>query len=208
ILQLIRRANRLVMPLGWLIAGLLFAFSQPLIITWVGPEQAAAIDVLRIIALPMAIAVSAYVGISVLTGIGKIRESSLSALVIGVINPVLSIFLVVQFGMGVVGIALASALCLVARNGIYIPLLIRRHAGLPLLDYYQQLVLCAMAAVPSYIAGYLAVEYLNPIGWLKLGVTAIACSLPSLAVLLFVIAKPEDRKLLKSLLPFYEQERL
>jgi len=206
ILQLARRANRLVMPLGWLIAGLLLAFSRPLILTWVGPEQATAIDILRVIALPMAIAVSAYVALSVLTGIGKIRESSLSALAIGLVNPVLSVFLVLQLGMGVVGIALASAGCLVARNGIYIPLLIRRHAGLPLWNYYRQMAYSALAAVPSFVAGFLAAEHLNLIGWAKLIPAAIVCSLPSLAVLVFIIARPEDRKLLKSLLPFFQPE--
>lgn len=203
--KLTRQADRLVMPLGWLLAGLLWAFARPLIYTWVGPEQKLAVDVLHVLAFPLAITVSSYVALSVLTGIGKIRESSLSALVIGLLNPVLSILLIVQFDLGVVGIALATVACLLARNGVYIPVLLRRHVGQRLWDYYREQLWAALAALPSVAAGYFIVQNWTILGWVKLIVAGILCALPSLILIYFIIWQPGDRRLFKKLLPLSAQ---
>jgi len=199
------RANRLIMPLGWLLAALLFAFSRPLILTWVGPGQAEAIAVLRVIAFPMAVTVSAYVMISVLTGIGKIRESSLSALAAALASPALAVYAVVEGNLGVVGVALGSSICLVIRNGAYIPILARRYAGIPLRHYYRELAQGALAVLPSFAVGLVVAGYARPVGWVKLTVAMAACSIPTLAVWWFVVADPEDRRLLKNLLPFSDR---
>ncbi len=204
--SLVRRADRLIMPLGWLMACLLFALARPLILTWVGPEQSGAVNVLRVIAFPMAITVSAYVSISLLIGIGQIRESSLSALVIALINPALSIFAVIRLEWGIIGIALASAICLTARNGLYLPLLVRRYAQIPLATYYRRMIVSALAALPSLASAYLAAQYVDLIGWGRIVPATVVCSLPSLAIILLVIAQPEDRRLLRSLLPFYRHD--
>ena len=198
-------ANRLVMPLSWLLAALLFAFSQPLILTWVGPKQIEAVTVLRVIALPLAITVSAYVSISALTGIGKIRETSLSALAAAFVSPALAAYAVVEWNLGVVGIALGSAACLMARNGVYIPLLAQRYARVPLVRYYRELAHSAFAAIPSLALGLAVATYLHPIGWARLAAAVILCSIPTLLVWWFVIAEPADRRLLRNLLPFFER---
>jgi len=195
------QTDRLLMPMCWLAAGLLWVFARPLIYTWVGPEQEAAVDVLRIIALPMAVTVCSYVSISVLTGMGKIRESSISALVIGLINPLISILLIVSFNMGVVGIALASAVCLLARNGIYIPLLVYRHLGQSLPKYYRTLIVAALSALPSVAAGYVLTRSFDILGWPKLIMAVLLCAIPSLVIVYLFVWKPEDRRLLKNLLP-------
>jgi len=199
--MLTRQNNRLIMPLCWLGAGLLWVFARPLMITWVGPEQRMAADVLHVIAFPMAVAVCSYVALAVLTGIGKIRESSVSALVIGLVNPALAVFLVLQFDLGVVGIALSSALCLLARNGCYLPLLVRRYAGCALSEYYRTLVLAALSAVPTLVAGYVVTRYFDVVGWIKLIAAGALCALPSLILIVWLIWTPADRKLFKNLLP-------
>jgi membrane protein EpsK len=198
--NLARQNERLLMPLGWLAASMLWIFAPPLIHIWVGPEQGPAVAVLRIIAFPMAVTVCSYVALAVLTGLGKIRESAISALVIGLGNAIVSIFLVLQFGWGLAGIALASAACLLVRNGVYIPVLACRYTGRPVTDYYRMLVLAALSAAPSLIAGYFTVHYITLSGWIELLAWGMLCAVPSLLLIFRIVWKPEDRTLFRNLL--------
>ncbi len=199
IARLLQRTNIVIMPFAWLIAGLLFALAEPLIIVWVGPGQRTAATILQFLAFPLAITVCAYGGIAVLTGLGKIRESSLSALYIGLINPVLSVMFVVSLGWGLLGIAAASAICLVARNGLYLPLLFKRHAGLEMRHYFRLLSISALAAVPSTALAWWIMHTIVITGWVPLIIGACVSSIPSFLTIYFGMWSEGERDLLVSI---------
>jgi O-antigen/teichoic acid export membrane protein len=88
---------------------------------WLGRDMPETRAILPLVLVHTVIGGSSAVGRSILLGMGKVKPFTLSVLVAGVTNVVLSYVFVRFFGWGLTGIVLGTIIAVVARAGLWMP---------------------------------------------------------------------------------------
>ena len=101
-------------PVLWLLAPLFFRL-------WLGNPMDATRAILPIMLIHTVIGGSSAVGRSVLLAIGKVRPFTVSVLIAGIANVILSFSFVYFFHMGLQGIILGTIVSVTARCGLWMP---------------------------------------------------------------------------------------
>ncbi|MCB9882972.1 MAG: oligosaccharide flippase family protein [Planctomycetes bacterium] len=142
------RGTRIALALALLPCVTMVAFARPFLHHWVGErfvERSGPVLVLLLAALFFAVpAMMAYQG---LLARGKVKGVIVFALVCGVANVILSVVFVRVFHLGLLGVALGTAVTLLARNVFYTPWVSCRAAELPFGRYLRE------GWAPALIAG-------------------------------------------------------
>lgn len=117
-----------------LIGGLLIVFGEPLIIIWVGPEFSDVYSVLLILCSALIIAQAQRPSVAVLYAIAKHKYYAKITSIEAVANVCISVILV-QY-IGIYGVALGTAVPMLANKLIFQPVYTCKQLGVPLMDYY------------------------------------------------------------------------
>lgn len=140
------------------LAGML-AFGEPVLLAWVGERGYPGFPVLVAMAVFMALRIVSYASGTILGGIGEMRAMSVTALAEGVLNLVLSLWLVQEHGL--LGVALGSLIAHAAIGGWVLPLTACRKTATPARQYIQTvtvrpLLAFLVMAVPTGAAAAMA----------------------------------------------------
>jgi O-antigen/teichoic acid export membrane protein len=102
-------------------AGLVWLAAPRLLTLWLGHPMPQTLAILPIVLLNTVVGGSSAVGRSVLLAMGKVRAFSISVVLAGVVNVVLSVVFVRFFNLGLVGIILGTIVAVVGRCAIWMP---------------------------------------------------------------------------------------
>jgi O-antigen/teichoic acid export membrane protein len=105
-----------------LVAALVVWIASPLIFRlWLGEPMRATQAILPLVLIHTVIGGSSAVGRSILLGMGRVRAFTISVLIAGIMNVVLSYIFVRHLNLGLKGIVLGTIVVVVARAGIWMP---------------------------------------------------------------------------------------
>ncbi len=126
----------------------LLLFSGEVLVAWAGDRFASAASVLQVLLVGLLINNNHLVAVSLLSGVGNVREYARYHATWAVLNLFLSILLAGRFGL--VGVALGTTLPLIALEPLYVRAAVRAF-GVPLRSFLGGAV-CRVAA-PAVLAG-------------------------------------------------------
>lgn len=173
---------------------LLTIFSRELLITWVGSEHLAAIPVFWATLLPLAINLAPLPAFTILTGMGKVKWVAIVTLASAIANLAFSIVLVVWFNMGILGVAVGTAISLSLKNLIFIPVYVTRVIKASLGDYFIGLMQPFAAALPMTALAIFFQHQFNLTGWVPLLSASAACVFVFLVTSYLWVLRDADRQ--------------
>ena len=167
----------------------LYVYGRSFLALWLGPTYAAASGpTMEILAAPLALTVAQSVGSRVLYGVGRIRLFSRVALLEGAVNVLVSVALVVPFGIEGVAIGTAvphTAFCLT------VLWLAGRTTGVTWQEYTRSAVLKpVLAACVGTIAWVLFAAVAPATTWIGLFTNAVAGAIPYAVTVLALDGQP------------------
>lgn len=173
-LLLLTRINAIVGLFG---GGIIVVVGRSFILRWMGDGFAVSYPVLCVLMASMVVQIIGLYGHNVLYAMAKLPRLGVINVVEGILNLVLS--MVLAHFMGIVGVALGTALPLLFFRLIVVPLYVVRLVGLSLRQYYATLgptclvtlvylVACALLArpllaLPSYLSVLVVVGIATPL---------------------------------------------
>ena len=179
--------TRIGLTLSTLISGGVILIAEPLIDIWVGHEYLAALFPLFILRVISPLGVGQSPGIQVLYAYGRHKYYAYLTVVEAVLNVIISIALVSS--MGIIGVALGTAIPFVIAKLFVLPPIICGTVNLDISRYYRILLgyisLCALIQLPL-LYGLVILEWRDSI-WLALPSVAIYEGIAGFAVLFLII---------------------
>lgn len=172
--------------------GVLILVGKAFIERWMGPDYLDAYPVVVVLAAAIMAESINQPTTNVLVAIAKHKFYALASLVEGLVNVVLSIVLLQE--LGILGVALGTAIPMMANRLIIVPIYTCRNLGLSLVRYYLTIAPICLA-----ILVYLGLWYRFGAGWLAVAdyssiVSAIvAISLVYLAIAPFIALTGQER---------------
>ncbi|MEZ4736416.1 MAG: hypothetical protein R3E79_55730 [Caldilineaceae bacterium] len=152
--------------------GLLVAFTEPLLLLWVGPEFVKMAMVMRVLIVHLCFNLAVLPLFSVQIAMNKVRWPGLVTLFMGILNVFLAMYWVGwgQYGLGV---AVAGAVILTLKNAVFTPLYASRIQRLPWFTYLNDLLPGIIATVIVWFISS-AIAKITPLdSWLHLGVATV-----------------------------------
>lgn len=195
-LDLSRRAMRLLGLVIALPVGLLAGLGKPLLATWLGPRFESLAPLAIAILLPLVIEGTHLPLSPVLLAVDRIRWPALTTVAIGVANLGLGTYLARNLGWGMYGVAAAAAIATVLRYGLFYPLYTARIMGQARHVYIVETLRALIAALVVTAAGVLLSRWLPTPSWIWLCLGGAGLTFPyGLLVWRFGL-NPEERALL------------
>jgi len=105
---------------------MVWGISTPLFRIWLGESMTATRAILPLVLIHTVIGGSSAVGRSILLGMGKVKPFTISVLIAGVSNVILSYIFVRYLHLGLKGIVLGTILAVVGRCAIWMPWYVSR----------------------------------------------------------------------------------
>lgn len=177
-------------------------FAKPVLRLWVGPEFDASAELVPYLVLPLLSQLPLCISGCLNNSYAKVKVPSLVSLTFAVLNIALGVILGKFAGMGLPGIALGSAICLVFYSLFFSPYYACGVAKIPLRDYLTKafivpLAICSFAsALP-----FLWIRHLADSNQIPLAVISALAFVPAYAALgYFVIFNPGQRRQMRSVL--------
>jgi O-antigen/teichoic acid export membrane protein len=156
--QLLLLGTRASFAAAVFMATIFLAYGQQIIHVWVGSGFEQAAVVLAILTLPLVTQSSQMTTLIVLQGMAKHKNLSLIYLVEALANLILSLILVRPLGM--IGVALGTALTSTFSSLIAQPIYVCRVLSLDLADYYRKAFLPVLVATAPLAAMIVGFQYL------------------------------------------------
>ncbi|MGX1743791.1 lipopolysaccharide biosynthesis protein [Bosea sp. NPDC055353] len=180
--------------------GLLCGLGRPLLSLWLGPDFAELDTLLAVLVAHLAVNLAGRPIGYLLTAHNKVKQQGLVTLALGVVNIVLAVALALWAKWGVLGVAAATAIVWTLKNTLILPVYAARVLGLDWWAFLPRLAGGAAAVLGIALAcRALAAEW-PPLDWISLAAMASAISALYLIILIGLIIRPDDRKLISRLI--------
>lgn len=188
-----RQAIRMTGVLLALLIGGLCGFSRPLLETWVGIEYADLAPLLAVLIghLTVNIAVSPLFAVQV--AVGKVKVPGLVTFFMGLLNLLLALAAVGPLGGGAMGVAVAGALVLLAKNAVFTPLYAAAIMGRPWHVFVGDLLRVAVATLVVGAVAYGMARCFDVSGWLGLAAGGTATTVLCAPGIWWLYLPAEDR---------------
>jgi membrane protein EpsK len=199
-----RIARQSVRLLGLALAlpiGALCGFARPFLQTWLGATFTALAPLLVLLVAPLAVNLAVLPLFSTQIALKAVRWPGIVTLLSGAANLGLALALVSWTRLGMLGVALAGAIVLTLKNAVFTAIYGAKIRNAPWWQYLQAmlpglLATLAVALVTGGLSKALALE-----SWLALGACALVVSVSYCALVGVFGLKPEERVLLRGLMP-------
>jgi len=206
LLRLLGQASKFLGLIVALPAGLMCGFARPLLGTWLGPSFQDLAHLTWWLVLPLCIEAAQYHFSSVWIAADRIRVISLLTVASGAAYVGFAILLTAKFHWGLYGIAVASALASILRNGVISPvytatLTNRPRWSLAINAYKTLLSSLAFAAIAALSSASLVSR-----SWLRLGLVAVPVGIVCLAVTYLILLTPGERVTLLRIIRYRQAE--
>jgi membrane protein EpsK len=135
-----KRATKFVGICLALPVGLLCGLSTPLLERWLGASFSVLSPLVWLLVGPRIVTMAVIPMISISKGMNKVKMPAIVTITGGVTSVVLSIILVLFTNLGIYGVAMASMLCLVAMNVLFVPIYCAMISGAPKSTFYKEML--------------------------------------------------------------------
>jgi membrane protein EpsK len=178
--------------------GLLCGLGEPLLTVWLGPEfsDLSWLVVALVGHLCINIAVVPLFSLQVVTN--NVRIPGVVTLVMGAANAALAVALALWSGWGYIGIAIAGAIVLTAKNAFFTPLYGARILKLPWWTFLPSLIAGVVGCLAVGAGTYWISLTWTLTGWGQLALVAVITSGIYMIAAYFLGLDADDRSLLKS----------
>ena len=178
-----KRATKFVGMCLALPVGLLCGLSTPLLERWLGASFSVLSPLVWVLVGPRVVTMAVIPMLSISKGMNKVRMPAIVTIAGGATSVVVSIILVLFTDLGIYGVAMASMLCLVTMNVLFVPIYCAMIAGAPMSVFYKEMlpgvVLAAGVALlgltMSGMYNLASVPRLLGSGALLSGIFAVSC---------------------------------
>ena len=194
--RLAKSAIRLIGVGMALPAGLLCGFGHPFLSLWLGPSFADLDLALALVCGHLAVTLATRPLSYVLTAYTAVRVQGLVSVATGLAYVALALVLARWSGLGVLGVAIATAVVWTVKNAVIVPAYSARVVGLPWSAFIQPLTASLVGLAAVTLAGRLVTALCNPATWLALAAVSAAVALAYGALAYAVLLTPADRRLL------------
>ncbi len=201
--RLIRLAQVSVRVLCLLLAipiSILCVFSSSILTLWLGESFAPLAPLMVIMLCHLTINVGILPVFSIQTTLNKVKVPALVSCAMGVLNLAMAISLVKLLGLGLYGVAVASAIVLTAKNALFTPI----YAAIVLKQPWHTFMKSSLSGIAFLVglagSGYLVNRYFHPQSWGHLILLAALLGMVGLVAVWFVLPN-EDRRLVIDLVP-------
>jgi len=176
------KGSRVMVLLVCPVAVFLCVLAQPFMTAWVGGIEGIgphavrqAVRVLWVLVLPLVINLSVMPAFPMFTAMGRVRTVAFVTLAAAILNIAVSIWLAVGLGLGILGIALGSSICLLAKNTAFIPWYVCRICNARLKDFYRIFPRPVAACVPGVAFAILIQYFTNITNWPAIILVGMVC---------------------------------
>jgi len=203
-----KRSTKFIGLIGALPVGLMCGLSGPLLHVWLGPSFSELSFLMYLLIGPWVVNVSVRPQFAVYKGMNKVKIPAIIVLIGGMANVLMAVLLVKFTGMALGGVALASAVCLTAKNFVFTPVYTAAVLCRPRFTFLVDILPSVIVATLLSAAGVgLSRMYeLNSI--LPLLFTAAVLSIGYILVCYFIVMNAEDKRFLRSLLKRRKEPKL
>ncbi len=180
------------------------ALVKPFMALWVGRQltrvsPAAIIESVKVfwvLMLPLVVNLSVSPAFTMFTAMGRVKTVALVTLVAAVSNVFLSIWFASGLGLGIVGIALGSTVCLSAKNAAFVPWYVGRLCKATARDFYRLFPGPLLASLPGTLFAVLIQYVIDIKSWLPLILVGGCCLLSYLVIVyLWCLTDQEKQEL-------------
>jgi membrane protein EpsK len=185
----------MALPIG-LIAGL----ATPLLTVWLGEDFADLAGLLAVLVLHLCVNTAVLPLLSIQVALDKVRLPALVTLAMGLLNFVLAWWWAPLFANGL-GVALAGALVLTLKNGLFTPLYGAHIQRLPWHTFVSCLLPGALATGLIFVASLLLSNRYELESWLTLLLAAGAVGLAFAGGSYFLALDQSDRQFIRRFIP-------
>lgn len=196
------RGTRVMLLIICPVAIFFCVLAKPFMTVWVGgiyPEAVEpAVRVLWVMVLPLVMNLAVMPAFTMFTAMGRVRVVALVTLGAALANIGLSIWLAVGLNLGILGIAIGSSACLLAKNAAFTPWYMCRLCGSPLKSFYRLFPGPIAACLPGAGLAILVQYVANISNWPAIFLTGGCCVLSYLLIVYFFCLTAEEKEQLSA----------
>jgi O-antigen/teichoic acid export membrane protein len=193
LLQLTRQAAKFLGLVVALPCGLLCGLGRPMLGTWLGPSFMDLAALSWLVLVPLSVEASQYHLAAITIAANKLRVPALSMLAFGVGNAALAILLTRHFHWGLYGVAAASAITSILRNGVFSPLYTAAILHQPWSTFITRMGNALVACLLLAGAAAIVAGHVTPGSWIRLGVAAAPLALVYTGLMYFIGLDADER---------------
>lgn len=180
--------------------GLLCGFAAPLLRLWLGPEFQSLAWLLIVMTAHLSINLAVLPLFGINTAFNKVRVPGIVTLMMGICNVGLAVIFV-KLGWGAIGIAAAGAVVLTVKNALFTPIYAAHIQKLPWWTFMTAMLPATIANLVVAGLVYALTQVISIRSWFVLGGIGGLVGVIYGSVVYFGVLRPEERKLLWTLLP-------
>jgi len=185
---------------AFIIGANLIIFGKNFIQNWMGKDYINAYSILIILVIPYIFDLSQRMGMGVLQSLNKHYIYTIMNGVEGVINLILSIILVQK--IGIIGVAIGTAIPLLIIKGFIQPYIICKHVDLKISKYLREISKIVIFLLAFFSLVYLLFYKITSMSYIFMGI-AILTELSILSITLYAfILRHEEKKIIQDI--FYK----
>jgi O-antigen/teichoic acid export membrane protein len=193
LLQLTRQAAKFLGLVVALPCGLLCGLGRPMLGTWLGPSFMDLAPLSWLVLAPLAVEASQYHLSAIMIAANKLRVPALSMLAFGVGNAALAILLTRYLHWGLYGVAAATAVTSILRNGVFAPLYTAAILHQPWSTFLSKMGNALTACLLLAGAAAMVAGYVTPGSWIRLGLAAAPLALLYAGLMYFIGLDADER---------------
>jgi membrane protein EpsK len=184
-----------------IITGIISGFASQLLDIWLGNDFKDFSNLLIVMVCTLVINLGVVPLFKINQALNKVKIPGIVMIFTGLINVFMAILFVKAFDLGMMGVALAGAIVLTLKNGIYTPWYAARILNINIFTFYRPLIGGIILYFISYFICFGFEAFIVIDTWFKLiGLSGISF-LISILIAWFLIISPDEKTIFIEMLP-------
>lgn len=184
-----------------LLTGIVCGFSESLLTSWIGSDFAEFDSLLIIMLSTMVINLGILPLFPITVALNKVKIPGILTVILGIANLFLAIIFIAWFEKDIIGVALAGALVLTLKNGIFIPLYVAYILKVNWMTFYKPLANGILVFGLAFILSTIINHCFFTSSFITLIIYFIVVAVCCFFVIWFFLFKKADKQLLLGLIP-------
>lgn len=197
-LKKIRGSIKILIFFHSIMYGILIAYSDKFYMLWLGENVAEDIQFMYMLGIITVggcfISAVSYVMTNIFTVFNKLKISSITVIITGVISSVLTYVTVKYTSLGLIAVAGVSVVLVIIRNIIILMPYAAKCIGVPWYTFYKDMLLNIFVILYSILIAIALKNIIEINSWLSLIVVCAIASICIIAINFFVLMNKEQRK--------------
>ncbi|WP_200977117.1 oligosaccharide flippase family protein [Echinicola sp. 20G] len=182
-----------------IMTGIICGFSKELLTLWLGPEFAQYSNLMIIMLCHLVVNLGVLPLFPINTSLNKVKIPGLVTGGMGVVNLLLALFFVGYLDFGFWGVALAGAIAVTSKNGIFSPIYASKILNIGIMEFYIPLAAGVALFFASFLSANLTGQFIVINSWLMMAVAALLAFLPILIISWFALLNQSDKTMMLSM---------